>query len=74
MASILKIMTAIDTTSTSATLEVPVIAAQNESLRCLHRFANGKRCRQPGLESQSGLCSHHFRLSSVARGLPVGIH
>ena len=74
MASILKIMTAIDTTSTSATLEVPVIAAQNESLRCLHRFANGKRCRKPGLEPQSGLCSHHFRLSSVARGLPVRIH
>src|ERR1041385_2189664 len=59
-------MNTIDTAITSATLEVPAVASQNEPLRCLHRFANGKRCRQPGLQSQSGLCSHHFRLSTVA--------
>lgn len=33
-------------------------------LRCLHRYANGKQCRQSGLESQAGLCPHHFRLSN----------
>ena len=32
--------------------------------RCQHRYANGKQCRQSGLESQAGLCSHHFRLSN----------
>ena len=58
------------TTNTSSTLEAPAVASQNEPLRCLHRFANGKRCRQSGLESQSGLCSHHFRLSSVAVAFP----
>ena len=36
------------------------------SSRCLHRFSNGKRCRRPGLESQSGLCSYHFHLKSLA--------
>lgn len=34
--------------------------------RCLHRFANGKRCRQSASESQAGLCGHHFRLSNPA--------
>lgn len=46
----------------------PAAAAANPASvtapkRCLDRFANGKRCRQSGLESQAGLCSHHFRLS-----------
>ncbi len=63
-------MNTIDTTDSSSTLEAPAVASQNQPLRCLHRFANGKRCRQPGLESQSGLCSHHFRLSSVAVAFP----
>ena len=38
--------------------------------RCLHRFANGKRCRQSASESQAGLCGHHFRLSNPAVALP----
>ncbi len=58
------------TANTSSTLEAPAVASQNEPLRCVHRFANGKRCRQPGSESQSGLCAHHFRLSSVAVAFP----
>ncbi len=38
--------------------------------RCQHRFANGKRCRLPGLPSQSGLCLRHFK-AKVAAGLPL---
>src|SRR5215472_3906941 len=34
--------------------------------RCLHRFSNGKRCRRPGLESQSGPCAYHFHLKAAA--------
>jgi len=37
--------------------------------RCRHRYKNGKRCRLPGLQSQSGLCGHHFR-QSLAAALP----
>lgn len=37
-----------------------------ESSRCLHRFANGKRCRLLASEAQSGLCAHHFRLGTIA--------
>ncbi len=47
-------------TNSSSTLEIPAVTAQNDSLRCRHRFSNGKRCRLPGLASQSGLCSRHF--------------
>lgn len=39
-------------------------------LRCQHRFANGKQCRQSGLPSQAGLCSHHFRLSNPSVVFP----
>src|SRR5215472_5052662 len=34
--------------------------------RCVFRFSNGKRCRRPGLESQSGLCSYHFGQRVIA--------
>ena len=37
----------------------------NDSSRCQHRFTNGKRCRLPASESQSGLCARHFNLSST---------
>ena len=37
-----------------------------DSSRCAYRFSNGKRCRRPGLESQSGLCSYHFGQRVVA--------
>jgi|SRR5689334_19241168 hypothetical protein len=38
--------------------------------RCLHRFANGKRCRQSASESHAGLCEHHFRLSNPVIAFP----
>src|SRR5712692_5547371 len=47
-------------TNSSSTLETPAVTPQNDSLRCRHHFSNGKRCRLPGLASQSGLCSRHF--------------
>lgn len=46
----------------------------DEPSRCLHRFANGKRCRLHSSESQSGLCAHHFRLSSIAAVSPASPH
>ena len=55
------------TTNDSSTAEVPVVLPesgvlpQNDSTRCQYRFSNGKRCQLPGLESQSGFCSRHFR-------------
>ncbi|OLC96770.1 MAG: hypothetical protein DMG35_13235 [Acidobacteria bacterium] len=53
-------------TNASSTLEVPAVPSQNESPRCQYRFSNGKRCRFPGLESQSGFCSRHFHPILVA--------
>jgi hypothetical protein len=53
---------------TSATVATPSPAGS----RCQHRYANGKRCRQPSLESPSGLCFHHFRLSNPAVAFPSG--
>ncbi len=47
-------------TNSSSTLEVPAVTPQSDSPRCRHLFSNGKRCRLPGLASQSGLCSRHF--------------
>ena len=46
----------------------------DEPSRCLHRFANGKRCRLLASESQSGLCAHHFRLNSMAATPPASPH
>ncbi len=46
----------------SASLPSPVPADS----RCAYRFSNGKRCRRPGLESQSGLCSYHFGQRVIA--------
>src|SRR5713226_2315256 len=34
--------------------------------RCLYRYHNGTQCRLRGSESQSGLCSRHFRLNAAA--------
>jgi hypothetical protein len=50
--------------SAEATMPSPV------GSRCQHRYANGKQCRQSGLESQAGLCSHHFRLSNPSVTFP----
>jgi hypothetical protein len=57
-------------TNSSSTLEIPALTPQSDSLRCRHRFSNGKRCRLPGLASQSGLCSRHF-LPLVAAPAPA---
>src|SRR5215470_6132030 len=48
-----------------STQELPAVNSPTVSSRCAHRFSNGKRCRLPGLESQSGLCPNHFRLSQA---------
>jgi hypothetical protein len=37
----------------------------NNSSRCQYHFANGKRCRLSGLDSQFGLCLHHFTASAA---------
>ncbi len=42
------------------------LKTDNDPSRCHHRFANGKRCRLPGLDSQLGLCLRHFTLSAAA--------
>jgi hypothetical protein len=52
-------------TNSSRAVEVQALSPQNDSSRCRYRSSNGKRCRLPGLESQSGLCSRHF-LPTVA--------
>jgi len=49
------------TTNDCSATEVSVVLPPDDSARCQHRFSNGKRCRLPGLESQSGFCSRHFR-------------
>jgi len=64
-------MNTTDTTNASSTMKAPAVTSQNEPLRCLHRFSNGKRCRRPGLESQSGLCSYHFSVSVEAAVPPA---
>ncbi len=33
--------------------------------RCLHQYPNGKRCRLPGLASQSGFCTRHIHIENV---------
>jgi hypothetical protein len=37
----------------------------NDSARCQHRFANGKRCRNSASKSHFGLCLHHFTVSAA---------
>lgn len=54
------------TTFPSSAPEVPAVETQSEPTRCLYRFSNGKRCRLPSSQSQSGLCPHHFRLNAAA--------
>ncbi len=62
------------TTNSSSTVEIPPVTSKNDSSlprasregRCQHRFSNGKRCRLPGLASQSGLCSRHFHPTTAA--------
>ena len=40
-------------------------APKDELSRCQHRFANGKRCRLPGIASQFGFCFRHFTLNAA---------
>ena len=54
------------TTNDCSTTEVSVVPPENGSARCQYRFSNGKRCQLPGLESQSGFCSRHFRPLAVS--------
>jgi hypothetical protein len=52
--------------SGSSTLAPSAVEVDREPSRCHHRFANGKRCRLPGSDSQLGLCLRHFTLSAAA--------
>jgi hypothetical protein len=53
------------TTNPGSTVEVQAAAPKNDSDRCQHRFANGKRCRNSASQSHFGLCLHHFTLSAA---------
>jgi hypothetical protein len=53
-------------TNFSSTMEIQALSSPSDSSRCQHRFSNGKRCRLPGLPSQSGLCSRHFHPTTTA--------
>ena len=39
------------------------VETNNDSNRCQHRYANGKRCRLSGSQPHFGLCSLHFSQS-----------
>ncbi len=55
-----------NTASPSFTAIRAALTADNEPSRCRHRFANGKRCRLPGVDLQLGLCLRHFTLNAAA--------
>jgi hypothetical protein len=55
-----------NTDSPSSPLVRSHVEIDREPSRCHHRFANGKRCRLPGSDSQLGLCLRHFTLSAAA--------
>jgi hypothetical protein len=55
-----------NTDSPSSPLVPSHVEIDREPSRCHHRFANGKRCRLPGSDSQLGLCLRHFTLSAAA--------
>jgi hypothetical protein len=51
-----------DRSTTEVSVVLPeVVPPEDDSARCQYLFSNGKRCRLPGLQSQSGFCSRHFR-------------
>src|SRR6202158_1580127 len=55
---------------------VPVLAEWakvpfNDSIRCLYRYANGKRCRLTGSQPHFGLCPHHFSLTKPTASLEL---
>jgi hypothetical protein len=50
----------------SSALQLSPVKTDREPSRCHHLFANGKRCRLPGSDSQLGLCLRHFTLSAAA--------
>jgi hypothetical protein len=52
-------------TNSSSTVEVQAVTPKNDSARCQHRFANGKRCRSSASQSHFGLCLHHFTVSAA---------
>src|SRR5712691_5330214 len=43
----------------------------NDSTRCQHRYANGKRCRLLGSQPHLGLCPHHFSLTKPTASLEL---
>jgi hypothetical protein len=53
------------TTNSSSTVAIPAVTSKNDSARCQHRFANGKRCRNSASNSHFGLCLHHFTVSAA---------
>jgi hypothetical protein len=55
-----------NTISESSTISLSALEIDREPSRCHHRFANGKRCRLPGSDSQLGLCLRHFTMSAAA--------
>ena len=52
-------------TNPSSTTEIQAVTSKNDSARCQHRFANGKRCRNSASLSHFGLCLHHFTVSAA---------
>ncbi|HVS88274.1 MAG TPA: hypothetical protein VHF01_08630 [Candidatus Acidoferrum sp.] len=53
------------TTNSSSTVAIQALTTKNDSARCQHRFANGKRCRNSASKSHFGLCLHHFTVSAA---------
>ena len=56
--------TTVSSSSTPA-LDPIAVAANTDTSRCLYRYANGKRCRLPGLQAHSGFCLGHSRNTAV---------
>jgi hypothetical protein len=52
-------------TNSSSTVEIQAVTTKDDSARCQHRFANGKRCRNSASQSHFGLCLHHFTVSAA---------
>jgi hypothetical protein len=57
-------------TTDSESSSLSLTESSSADSRCQHRYHNGTRCRLRVSDSQSGLCSRHFRLQTVA-GLPL---
>jgi hypothetical protein len=60
-ASVVDPVPSVPTTKVRHSASVP----KDDLSRCQHRFANGKRCRLPGIASQFGFCFRHFTLNAA---------